>query len=47
LMGYGRPLEEGLRIEAEVGQTVLESFDIMEGSQAFVNKRKPAFKQDS
>lgn len=47
LMGYGRPLEEGLRIEAEVGQTVLESFDIVEGASAFVEKRKPSFKQDS
>ena len=46
LMGYGRPLEEGLRIEAEVGQTVLDSLDIIEGSQAFVNKRKPTFRQD-
>lgn len=47
MMGFGRPLEEGLRIEAEVGQTVLDGFDITEGAQAFVNKRKPAFKQDS
>jgi enoyl-CoA hydratase len=46
LMGYGRPLEEGLRIEAEVGQTVLDSFDIVEGSTAFAEKRKPEFKQD-
>ena len=46
LMGYGRPLEEGLRIEAEVGQTVLDSFDIVEGSTAFAQKRKPKFKQD-
>jgi enoyl-CoA hydratase len=46
LMGYGRPLEEGLRIEAEVGQTVLDSFDIMEGAEAFVTKRSPTFKQD-
>ncbi len=46
LMGYGRPLEEGLRIEAEVGQTVLDSFDIVEGSRAFAEKRKPEFKQD-
>ncbi|UCD58822.1 MAG: enoyl-CoA hydratase, partial [Candidatus Hydrogenedentota bacterium] len=46
LMGYGRPLEEGLRIEAEVGQTVLDSYDIMEGAQAFVERRKPSFKQD-
>jgi len=25
---------------------VLEGFDIIEGSQAFVQKRKPKFKQD-
>jgi len=46
LMGYGRTLEEGLRIEAEVGKSVLDSFDIREGSSAFVQKRKPGFKQD-
>ena len=46
VMGYGRPLEEGLRIECEVGQTVLAGHDIREGSQAFVTKRKPEFKQD-
>ncbi len=45
-MGYGRPLEEGLRIECEVGQTVLAGHDIREGSAAFVQKRKPAFTQD-
>ncbi len=47
LMGYGRPLDDGLRIEAEVGQTALESFDIEEGAKAFIEKRKPSFKQDS
>jgi enoyl-CoA hydratase len=46
LMGLGRPLEEGLRIEAEVGQTTLDSFDIIEGARAFGQKRKPKFKQD-
>lgn len=46
IMGYGRPLEEGLRIEAEVGQTVLDSHDIVEGALAFAQKRKPSFKQD-
>lgn len=45
-MGVGRTLEEGLRIEAEVGQTVLDSYDIVEGSTAFTEKRKPKFKQD-
>jgi enoyl-CoA hydratase len=46
LQGYGRPLAEGLRIEAEVGQTVLDSFDIREGVIAFAERRKPGFKQD-
>lgn len=46
LMGYGRPLEEGLRIEAEVGQTTLSSFDIVEGASAFADRRPPKFKQD-
>jgi len=46
LMGYGRPLEEGLRIECEVGQTVLSGSDIREGSQAFVQKRAPSFEQN-
>ncbi|MFC1611887.1 crotonase/enoyl-CoA hydratase family protein [Myxococcota bacterium] len=46
LMGYGRPLAEGLRIEAEVGQTVLDSFDIQEGPRAFAERRKPTFRQD-
>jgi enoyl-CoA hydratase len=46
VMGWGRPLEEGLRIEAEVGQDPLESFDIQEGARAFIEKRKPDFKQD-
>lgn len=46
MMGYGRTLEEGLRIEAEVGQTVLDSFDIVEGAASFAQKRKPKFSQD-
>ena len=46
LMGWGRPLEEGLRIEAEVGQSALEGRDIVEGSSAFIQKRKPNFRQD-
>jgi len=46
LMGFGRPLEEGLRIECEVGQTVLAGHDIREGSAAFVGKRAPTFDQD-
>ncbi len=46
LMGWGRPLEEGLRIEAELGQWAIRSKDIVEGSRAFVEKRRPSFAQD-
>ena len=46
VMGYGRPLAEGLRIESEIGQTVLQQFDIAEGAAAFVQKRDPEFRQD-
>lgn len=45
MMGWGRPLEEGLRIEAELGQWALRGDDIVEGSRAFVEKRAPAFAQ--
>ncbi|MEO8797825.1 MAG: enoyl-CoA hydratase, partial [Polyangiaceae bacterium] len=46
MMGWGRPLEEGLRIEAEVGQYAIRSHDMREGARAFVEKRKPRFSQD-
>ncbi len=47
LMGYGKPLDEGLRIEAELGQWPLRTgTDIAEGARAFVEKRGPAFVQD-
>lgn len=46
LMGYGRPLDEGLRIEAELGQYAIRSQDIVEGAQAFAQKRAPSFSQD-
>ena len=46
IMGWGRPLEEGLRIEAELGQYALRSADIVEGATAFAQKRKPRFSQD-
>ncbi len=47
MMGFGRPLEEGLRIEAEVGQGSMRSKDMLEGASAFVEKRKPKFIQDA
>jgi enoyl-CoA hydratase len=46
LRGFGRPLEEGLRIECEVGQTVMGSHDTFEGPAAFAEKRQPKFAQD-
>jgi len=47
MMGWGRPLEEGLRIEAELGQWPLRAgADIAEGARAFVEKRPPKFVQD-
>ncbi len=46
LMGWGRPLEEGLRIEAELGQYAIRSADLVEGALSFAEKRKPRFSQD-
>lgn len=44
--GFGRPLTEGLRIEAELGQYALRGRDIVEGARAFKEKRPPAFRQE-
>lgn len=41
--GWGLPLAEGLRIEAELGQAAIASDDMKEGARAFLEKRKPSF----
>jgi len=46
LRGFGRPLEEGLRIECEVGQTAVSSPDTIEGPLAFTQKRSGKFTND-
>jgi enoyl-CoA hydratase len=45
MTGLGRTLEEGLRIEAQLGQYALNSEDMLEGVHAFAQKRPPKFKQ--
>ncbi|MBI4850305.1 MAG: enoyl-CoA hydratase/isomerase family protein [Acidobacteria bacterium] len=46
LNGLGTSLDEGLRIEAQLGQYALGSSDMEEGLRAFTEKRKPSFKQE-
>jgi len=38
------PIDEGLRIEADLSTLAFQSEDSIEGTTAFVEKRKPAFK---
>ena len=42
--GWGRPIEEGIAIEAEAFDTSFRSDDAKEGVTAFLEKRKPDFK---
>ncbi len=46
VLGWGRPLAEGLRIEAEVGMDAIGGHEIREGAAAFVEKRKPRYRHD-
>jgi enoyl-CoA hydratase len=46
LLGWGRPLEDGLRIEGELARWALFSADMEEGRRAFLEKRPPHFPQD-
>jgi enoyl-CoA hydratase len=41
--GYGRPLAEGLRIEAEAVSELITTDDAREGLEAFLAKRPPRF----
>ena len=44
IRGYSMTLEEGLKLETEVGRKVLASKDFAEGRKAFMEKRKPEYK---
>ncbi len=46
MRGFGRPLEEGLRIEGETFARLFAQDDFYEGPRAFTEKRKPRFKQE-
>lgn len=46
MTGLGHTLEEGLRIEAQLGQYALNSSDMQEGLKAFAERRKANFSQD-
>ena len=43
LASFGRTLEEGFRIEAEIAQEIFKTADAVEGPRAFVEKREPVF----
>jgi enoyl-CoA hydratase/carnithine racemase len=42
--GIDLPLEQGLELEAELFSRLFETEDVREGTRAFLEKRKPAFK---
>jgi len=43
IRGYDMPLEEGLKLEPELGRKVHSSKDFVEGRKAFQEKRKPNY----
>lgn len=46
IRGLGTPLTEGLRLEAELLNTVIFSHDFKEGRRAFRERRAPQYRQD-
>ncbi len=44
IRGYSMTLEDGLKLESEIGRRVLASKDFAEGRKAFMEKRKPQYK---
>ena len=44
IRGYDLPLNEGLKLERELAQSVRMSEDFAEGTRAFVEKRPPQYK---
>lgn len=45
MLGLGRPLEEGLRLEKEVGEKVLGTQEFVEGVRSFLERKKPSSEQ--
>jgi enoyl-CoA hydratase/carnithine racemase len=41
--GYGRPLDEGIALEAEAVSELIRTADAREGMDAFLAKRPPRF----
>jgi enoyl-CoA hydratase/carnithine racemase len=42
--GYSMPLDESLRLEREIADRIRGTEDFVEGTRAFVEKRKPQWK---
>jgi enoyl-CoA hydratase/carnithine racemase len=44
IRGYGMPLDESLRLERELSNRLRSTEDFIEGTRAFIEKRKPNWK---